>query len=185
MSLNILSSVDEIIQIFKQRGHSNYGGEAVTQAEHALQTAYFAERVGASAELISAALLHDFGHLLHELPENAPDDGIDDFHEVAAEKPLSKLFPQSVIEPICLHVKAKRYLCSTDKNYFSILSEASVTSLRLQGGTMSKDEIEEFESHVYWRDAIRVRKWDDLAKDPEVATPAIDHYAPILEAASL
>ena len=84
MSLRIVSSISEIVDVFEQRGNSEYGGEDVTQIEHALQSATLAESESASAELISAALLHDFGHLIHSLPDDAPDNGIDDFHEAAA-----------------------------------------------------------------------------------------------------
>ena len=181
MSLRIVSSISEIVDVFEQRGNSEYGGEDVTQIEHALQSATLAKSESASAELISAALLHDFGHLIHNLPVDAPDNGIDDFHEAAAAKSLCEVFPDSVTEPIKLHVRAKRYLCTTDKNYFSKLSHASVTSLNLQGGTMSDQELHEFESYTYWQDALRLRVWDDLAKDPKIHTPELSHFIDFLE----
>ena len=91
-----MSSAEEIIELLGSRGGSQYGGEAVTQIEHALQAAALAEREQAPATLIVAALLHDVGHLLHNLPDHAPDDGIDDRHETSAGHYLRKLFPPSV-----------------------------------------------------------------------------------------
>jgi predicted DNA-binding protein YlxM (UPF0122 family) len=51
--------VSEILTLFKTNGGSMYGGEAVTQLEHALQAATFAKENNASDALITAALLHD------------------------------------------------------------------------------------------------------------------------------
>ena len=141
MNANTILNVEDIVNTFRLRGASEYGGEKVTQLQHALQAAMFAEQEQGSPELISAALLHDFGHLLHNLPDDAPDQGVDDFHENTGHNALARLFPLAVVEPIKLHVSAKRYLCTTDSNYFSKLSEASVTSLKLQGGTMSAEEL--------------------------------------------
>ena len=185
MNTRIVLSIDEIIDLFKKRGHSEYGGEAITQLQHALQAAQLAEKENSTAELVVAALLHDFGHLLHDLPDDAPDLGVDDFHEAAAESSLSQLFPPAVTEPIKLHVQAKRYLCSTDSTYAAKLSAASITSLRLQGGTMSEKELMDFKSSTHWRDALRLRIWDDLAKDPKIKTPSLDHYLDFLKKASL
>lgn len=180
MNANTILNVEDIVNTFRLRGASEYGGEKVTQLQHALQAAMFAEQEQGSPELISAALLHDFGHLLHNLPDDAPDQGVDDFHENTGHNALAKLFPLAVVEPIKLHVSAKRYLCTTDSNYFSKLSEASVTSLELQGGTMSAEELTVFESHSYWQDALRLRIWDDLAKDPNLQTPDLQHFIPYL-----
>ena len=185
MSLRTISSVSEVLALFEKGGHSEYGGEEVTQLQHALQTAQLAEKENSPVELVVAALLHDFGHLLHNLPDDAPDRGVDDLHETAAERSLASLFPLAVTEPIKLHVQAKRFLCSTDNTYHSKLSEASITSLELQGGTMSAEELLEFKSHPHWEDAIRLRIWDDLAKEPEAKTPPLDHYLDFLEHASL
>ena len=68
----------EIINLFEKNGSSMYGGEAVTQLEHALQAATLAKNNNATDELITASLLHDIGHLLHDLPDDASHKGIDD-----------------------------------------------------------------------------------------------------------
>jgi phosphonate degradation associated HDIG domain protein len=168
--------VQEIIRLFESRGGSQYGGEAVTQLEHALQCATLADSEAASPELVIAALLHDIGHLLHELPDDTPDHGIDDHHESSAGKYLTETFPPAVTEPIRMHVDAKRFLSATDFHYQEQLSEPSILSLQQQGGEMTPTEIAEFEQLPFARDAIRLRRWDDAAKDPLRKTPPIAHF---------
>ncbi len=179
-----MTGVTEILKLFEQRGDSEYGGECVTQIEHALQCAALAEHEQAKSELIAAALLHDIGHLLHSLPDGAPDEGIDDHHENSGNAFLREHFPDSVAEPVRLHVLAKRYLCTVDPDYYSLLSEPSIVSLKLQGGRMSGAEVAEFESNPFCEDAVRLRKWDDAAKDPNANTPDLQHYRSVLEQAS-
>lgn len=173
-----------IVALFKERGSSQYGHEAVTQLQHALQAARLAEAEGADAELIVAALLHDVGHLLHDLPEEAPDQGIDDRHEVLGERWLEKHFSARVVEPVRLHVDAKRYLCAAEAGYLEILSAPSRQSLMLQGGPMNASEVAEFRSHPHYERAVRLRRWDDLAKDPSLRTPPIEHFATYLDEAA-
>ena len=126
--------VASIVRVFTEKGDSEYGGESVNQREHALQAAACALRDGADDPLVVAALLHDLGHMLHDLPDDAPDEGIDDAHEVTAARKLAPWFDASVTEPVRLHVDAKRYLTGVEPAYMNLLSEPSVTSLMLQGG---------------------------------------------------
>ena len=175
--------VREVAALFAQRGNSNYGGEAVTQLEHALQAATFAEQEQATPQLITAALLHDVGHLLHDLPEDAPDQGLDDRHEALAAKWLGPRFPASVTAPVALHVDAKRYLCAVESEYFDQLSPPSVQSLHLQGGPLSTDEVARFQTHAYYPDAVQLRRWDDRAKIPHLTTPDLEHFLRIVEQA--
>jgi [1-hydroxy-2-(trimethylamino)ethyl]phosphonate dioxygenase len=169
--------IHEVIQLFKEHGHSEYGGEAVTQAEHALQTATLAREAHASPALVAAALLHDVGHLLHQLPDDAPDQGIDDLHEVLAARYLEKYYVPAVTEPVRLHVTAKRYLCTVEPGYFEKLSEPSILSLQLQGGLMHPDEVAIFEANPFAKDAIQLRRWDEEAKDPQKKTPPVEDFA--------
>lgn len=175
------SITNDILELFKKNGDSMYGGEAVTQLEHALQTATLAKLDGASDALITAALLHDIGHLLHNLPDDASDQGIDDVHEALAANFLENYFITAVVEPIKLHVAAKRYLCAVDPNYYERLSAPSKTSLVFQGGVMSKIEVEAFEINAFYKDAVSLRKWDDMAKDPLMQTPSIDFFTNTIE----
>ena len=165
-----------IFRLFQERGASEYHGEAVSQQEHALQAALLAEQAGASPALISAALLHDFGHLLYEGDEDAAEHGINDQHELFGAAWLEMIFVPAVTEPIAMHVQAKRYLCVAEAGYFEKLSAASVTSLQLQGGPMSPAEREQFEQHPHYRDAVALRHWDETAKIVGLPTPGLDHF---------
>lgn len=172
-----------IVQMFKEKGGSQYGHESVTQLEHALQAAFLGEQQGADSELITAALLHDVGHLLHDLPDDAPDLGIDDRHEILGQKWLDKHFGPGVVEPVRLHVDAKRYLCEVEPSYFSQLSPPSIQSLALQGGPMNAEEIAAFERNPQHQRAVTLRRWDDIAKDPTLKTPSIEHFAKYIDEA--
>lgn len=177
----LVKAIDRIIQLFEERGADRYGGEEVTQTEHALQAALAAEKDDAPPTMIAAALMHDLGHLLHNLPEDCADQGVDDEHENLAVRWLERFFGPEVTEPIRLHVAAKRYLCATKPGYHEELSEASKTSLRIQGGPFSAMEVEDFEAHPFSREAVQLRIWDDVAKVKNLPTPNIEHYRPILE----
>jgi len=100
-----------------------------------------------------------------------------------ARRFLEAYFPPSVIEPVRLHVDAKRYLCAADPSYRDQLSPASQLSLELQGGPMSAAEIERFESLEHFEAACRLRRYDDIAKDPEAGPPDLEHYRRLLIAA--
>jgi phosphonate degradation associated HDIG domain protein len=176
--------IEQVRRMFRERGGSQYGGEAVTQLEHALQAAQMAEQAGADAPLIAAALLHDVGHLLHDLAEDAPDRGIDDAHEAVAAQWLANWLPPETVEPVRLHVAAKRYLCATDPVYHSRLSGSSILSLKLQGGPMTAAEVRAFRSSPFFQAAVRLRVWDEAAKVPALPTPDVGHFLPFLETAS-
>lgn len=175
------STIEPIANILSTKGHQQYGNEAVSQLEHALQCATLAEQVDSSPELITASLLHDFGHLVHNLGENAAERGIDDRHEYRALSYLKTIFSPAVTEPIRMHVNAKRYLCAVDSNYWASLSPASKISLELQGGIFSAAEATEFISQPYAKDAVNLRIWDDLAKVKDLTTPSLSYFIPIME----
>jgi [1-hydroxy-2-(trimethylamino)ethyl]phosphonate dioxygenase len=170
-----------IADIFERRGADSYLGEAVTMSEHMLQGAFLAERAQADEALVAAALLHDIGHYTSEFPPDAQDQGIDNRHDVAGAAVLAPWFPKRVTDCVRYHVPAKRYLCATDTGYFARLSEASVLTLKLQGGPMSAAEAEAFAKLENLGDILQVRIWDDSAKVAGRATPPFAHYAPLLQ----
>lgn len=169
-------SIQDIGRLFEQRGGEQYAGEPVTQLEHALQSALLAENDGASDELVTAALLHDLGHLLHDLGATPTLQGVDDVHQYRALPFLRGLFGDAVINPVKLHVDAKRYLCAQRPGYFAALSEDSKRSLALQGGIFNEAQAKTFIGQSGAPDAVRLRIWDDLAKTQGLATPALSHY---------
>ena len=170
-----------IWSILSTKGHKQYGTEAVSQLEHALQCATLAETNNATFELITASLLHDFGHLVHNLGEAAAEKGIDDRHEYRALGYLKTLFSSAVTEPIRMHVDAKRYLCAVNQDYWDSLSPASKTSLELQGGIFSAVEATEFINQPYAKDAVNLRIWDDLAKVKDLATPNLQYFISLVD----
>lgn len=173
-------AIDAIITLFETRGEKMYGAEAVSQVEHALQCGTLAEADGASPELITAAVLHDLGHLVHELGDDPAAQGADDVHQYLALPFLRATFPEAVLAPIRLHVDAKRYLCSAEPGYWDTLSFASKRSLELQGGIYSVEQAEAFIAQAYAHDAVALRRWDDQSKVPALETPDVGHFATIM-----
>ena len=126
--------------------------------------------------MVTAALLHDVGHLLHNLADDAPEQEIDDRHEQLAARWLARYFGPDVIEPVRMHVPAKRCLCAIEPEYLGLLSEPSLLSLRLQGGPMTADEVAEFRTSPHYEASLRLRRWDDEAKVPGLPTPDVEHF---------
>jgi phosphonate degradation associated HDIG domain protein len=171
---------NEIERAFAARGDESYG-EGVTQRAHALQCATLAERAGAPASTIVAALLHDIGHLIHDLPETIADEGIDTEHESLGAAWLSQYFGPEVADPVRLHVAAKRYLCTVEPGYADNLSAASMQSLALQGGPMSADEVAAFRREPGIGAALALRRLDDEGKDVAMQTPPLEHFRDYVE----
>jgi len=157
--------------LFSGYGSDFYGGEAITQTEHALQCAALAEAAGETPAVIVASLLHDVGHLV--MAESASEDRR---HQDVGARALEGVFGEDVLAPIRLHVPAKRYLCAVDAAYYETLSQASRDSLALQGGPFTPEQLDEFESLPHFAAAVRLRRYDDLAKVVGASTPDLSHY---------
>ncbi|MDY7577663.1 phosphohydrolase [Herbaspirillum sp. RTI4] len=175
-------TLPEISQLFDHLGARLYGGEAITQREHALQAAWSAEQAGEEDSLIIACLLHDLGHLLFEQNDADLASGKDDLHQFKIIPFLRGLLPPEVTEPIRLHVDAKRYLCQHEAAYYEALSAASKMSLALQGGIMDATAASAFATHPYASQAIALRRYDDAAKVVGLITPPFSHFLPTLTA---
>jgi phosphonate degradation associated HDIG domain protein len=177
-------SIPEIVQLLNSRATTWYGQEAVSQLDHALQCAALAERSNETPETIVAALLHDLGHMLHpdrqSMVEEKEIPTKDDLHQFVALPFLRSLFPDAVLEPIKLHVDAKRYLCAVDAGYWGDLSPASKHSLELQGGVFNEKQISAFEELPYYAEAVRLRRYDDMAKVPGHPTPDLVHFEKLM-----
>jgi [1-hydroxy-2-(trimethylamino)ethyl]phosphonate dioxygenase len=180
-----MTLVEEILAIYAARGAGAYFGERVSMTEHGLQAAHFAQAEGAPESLIVAALLHDVGHLLAEVPDSLEDWRTDAHHEEVGARWLAQRFHPEVCEAVRLHVPAKRYLCANDAAYFGMLSPASVHTLVLQGGPMTAHEVARFRDEPYHREAVRVRRWDDQGKVAGLKTAALDDYARMIETLAL
>jgi [1-hydroxy-2-(trimethylamino)ethyl]phosphonate dioxygenase len=176
-----MTPIDEIVALLERRGGAEYGGERVTQLEHALQCATLAVEAGADAELVTAALLHDVGHLIHDLGRAPAARGLDDRHELRGREWLAARFGEGVSEPVRLHVNAKRYLTATDPGYFATLSPGSVRSLQLQGGPFSAELAAGFIGLPHAAASVQLRRWDEGAKIAGKPTPPLAHFRQYLE----
>lgn len=175
-------TVDEVFELYRRWGAQHYD-EALSQTDHALQTAALARADGADDALVAAALLHDVGHLL-ELDARDGRGGlpsIDLHHEAVGARYLAGLFGPEVTGPIALHVRAKRYRCAVDPSYLAGLSAGSTRSLAAQGGPADAAEVASFESNPGSSAAVRLRTWDDGGKVEGLEVPDLDHYRPLLD----
>ena len=179
MDQELVAMIGDIID---GKGHGAYGLSAVNQRAHALQAAWLAEQAGCGAALIAACLLHDIGHMVHDLGHDPAAAGIDDKHEDLGHAWLTRWFGPEVTEPVRLHVAAKRYLCAAEANYFSKLSRDSVRSLALQGGPMSVNEMTEWRANPHAEAAVTLRRFDEAAKVKDLATPSVAHFLPSVAA---
>lgn len=165
-----------ITELYANNGQSEYFGEEVTQYQHAAQSALLAEAEQADLEMQVAAFLHDIGHILPIQIEGDSQYG-HTYHDQLAVIWLEKNgFSQRVQKAVGGHVKAKRYLCATNFLYYNKLSEASKQTLVLQGGMMNKTEIDALENEPYFKDIIKLRLWDDQAKNPDLKLPELDYF---------
>ena len=170
--------------LLQTRGHAQYSGEPVSQLQHALQTAALAEGEGADDELVTAALLHDLGHLVHQSADGVVHQagdtptlrGIDDLHHFIALPFLRGLFADRVLGTIQGPVDANRYLCATRPGYLAALSADSKRSLQLQGGVFDAAQAQAFIDRPGAEQAVRLRRWDDLVKAADAVTPALHNF---------
>lgn len=172
--------IDEIFAAFRELGDVHYG-EDVTQMAHILQSAHLARIDRAPIALIGASLLHDIGQFLDDAGNAAEQKGIDARHEATGAAYLAQYFPDEVTEPVRLHVEAMRYLCAAEPDYLQSLSNASVLSLKLQGGPHNAQEMNDFISLPRAADAIRLRRYDDQAKRRDWEVPGLECYRSLLE----
>lgn len=160
-------------------GVQTCGGEAVTQLQHALQCAFLADMEGASDALIIAALFHDIGHVLLPSTDGASQRGIDLQHEEVGARFLTWCgYPAEVVEPVRLHVAAKR-MQARELAFLAELSQESARTLDLQGGPLSDAETAAFMRHPFAEDALRLRAWDDAAKVAGMMVPDLSIWMPV------
>ena len=156
-------------------------GEKITLSEHMIQSAMLAEKAKSNKSLVCACLLHDYGHFILDDPDELVKENKDGRHEDIGYEYLKKFFKKEIVEPIKHHVQAKRYL-ARDKKYYNRLSDASVVSLKLQGGLLNNKEAKIFEKEEFFKEAIKVRKFDESAKKVGLKIKDIIDYKDLLKA---
>ncbi len=176
-----MTTYEEIASLFSSSGAEEYLGESIMLVEHMLQCAQLAMEAEAGDELIVAALLHDIGHLLVDDPLGAQNSDTDAHHDEVGANWVDRRFPESVSEPVRLHVAAKRYLVATDEGYMAKLSPASVQTLNLQGGAFDEAQCRAFIALPGAQGAVQVRLWDDRAKEVGKPTPELAFFKPMIE----
>lgn len=180
MYQDIKKRVDKIFSYYEKYGNQDYIGEPVTQVEHMIQGAMFAEIDGRGPEVVLALLLHDIGHLLEfeveDKEEKMGDLGVMN-HETKGKIFLQQLgLPYPIPNLVENHVKVKRYLVGKNKEYYENLSSASQKTLEYQGGPMNEDEIREFESDPLFSQSLLIREYDDMGKIPNMKIKTLDYY---------
>ena len=174
-----------LCDLFEAEGGREYLGEQVSMEQHMLQTGTAARLAGASRALVVAAVAHDVGHFTGVVRGRDLMGGRDNHHDEVAATWLGQWFAEAVTEPVRLHVAAKRYLCAVEPTYRDQLSEASAYTMGVQGGPMSAEEVAAFAELPYAEDAVRLRRWDDLGKDPETARLSLEDFREDVEAEDL
>ena len=178
MEENIIA---HLLNLLKTKGSDlQYGNEDVTQLEHALQCAELTEKNNFTKEIITAALLHDIGHLIYD-DEDPIHEGKDGHHENLGADYLSQYFDEIVTLPIRAHVDSKRYLSAVEKEYYELLSEASKKSLEVQGGPFTKEQADVFIKKPFMEQAVEIRRFDDQAKILNKKTPDLLHFKQYVE----
>ena len=163
--------VNEVFSLYEKYGDEDYIGEPVSQLEHMSQAAALAGEEGYDDEVILAAFFHDIGHLCADAGEAESMDGMGnvDHEKLGADYLLERGFSERISNLVQGHVIAKRYLTYKYPEYYNKLSLASKGTLEFQGGVMSSDEAAEFELNPDAELIIRLRYWDDMAKEMNIA----------------
>jgi len=170
--------IDKIISNFINN-KSLYIGEKITISEHMIQSAMLAEKSKSNDDLICSCLLHDYGHFIIDDPDELVKNDKDGYHESVGYEYLKSFFKKEIVEPIKYHVLAKKYL-ARNKKYYNLLSDASKISLKLQGGILNKKESNEFEKMPFFKNTIKLRKFDELAKKTNIKIKSINDYKNLL-----
>ena len=161
-----------LFALYQKHGHEDYIGEPVSQLEHMRQAAALAKAEGFEEEVILAAFFHDLGHLCahSDESESMGGFGVVNHEKLGADYLRRCGFSERVARLVESHVQAKRYLTFKHPEYFRQLSPASRATLAFQGGVMTAAEAAAFEWHPDAALIIRMRQWDDLAKQEGLPT---------------
>ena len=181
-----MKSVDDLLAAFNYAATRQYGDDAVSELEHSLQCADLALDGSGDMDLALAALLHDIGRfairqdLIFDSKEQPGRKGVVRGHHHAGADLIAPWVSPRVEYCVRSHADAKRYLCTVEPAYAEQLNAAAIRTMKVQGGLMSRDELAAFESAAFYKDAVRLRRWDDAAKVPGRHTRELRYWEPIL-----
>jgi phosphonate degradation associated HDIG domain protein len=175
--------IDDIFSLYMLHGDEDYIGEPVSQLEHMLQAGELARLAGADEEEIMAAFFHDIGHLLEAEGVTVSMDGfgVASHEYIGAEFIRLKGFSERIALLVGSHVEAKRYLTLRRPGYYDKLSPASRHTLEYQGGKMSEQEAAEFEKDPLFESKVRMRLWDDAAKETVRTDAELSYFRELAE----
>ena len=186
MAAPLPGMTERLLDAMAHSAARRYGTERVSELAHALQCAELARAAGADEDLTLACLLHDVGRFA--VDQSLVFDRVGGgrghhrargHHEIGADL-IAPYVPERVTWLVRMHADAKRYLCSTEPGYHGTLSPASQHTMTLQGGLMSPEEITRHAAHPWLADALRLRRWDDLAKVVGKETAPLAAWEPLL-----
>ncbi len=165
-------AIADVFGLYEQHGAADYIGEPVSQIEHMSQAAQRAMAEGFDDEVVLAAFFHDIGHLCGQGADNMGGYGVVSHERLGADYLRRAGFSERMAKLVEYHVQAKRYLTFSQPDYYARLSEASRRTLAYQGGVMSADEAHSFEQDPLCAVSLRMRHWDEQAKEMHV--PVLD-----------
>jgi 2-amino-1-hydroxyethylphosphonate dioxygenase (glycine-forming) len=170
--------IEQVFSLYSTHGNEDYIGEPVSQLEHMLQAGELAREEGYDDEVVLAAFFHDIGHLLAFEGEAGSMDGygLVSHESKGAEFLRRHGFSERIAMLVESHVEAKRYLTYKHPEYDAKLSEASRKTLEFQGGMMDKEEAEKFEQDPVSELKIKLRLWDDEAKEVEPTSQTLEFF---------
>ncbi|MGL5996364.1 MAG: phosphonate degradation HD-domain oxygenase [Pseudomonas proteolytica] len=170
--MNAEQVVAEVFGLYEQHGAADYIGEPVSQIEHMSQAAQLAMAEGFDDEVVLAAFFHDIGHICGQGGANMGGYGVVSHERLGADYLRRAGFSERLAKLVEYHVQAKRYLTFSQPDYYHRLSEASRRTLGYQGGVMTADEALAFEQDPLCAVSLRLRHWDEQAKEMHV--PVLD-----------
>ena len=170
--------ISEVFALYERFGSADYIGEPVSQIEHMAQSAQLAAKEGFDTMVILAAFFHDIGHLLAQNKEmqSMGGYGVKRHEQIGADFLREKGFPERITKLVENHVQAKRYLTFKYSDYLAKLSEASLKTLAYQGGPMNAEEARDFEKDPLFEVSLKMRSWDEAAKEEGVPVPDLTSY---------
>lgn len=169
VSVDKLEHLADMLELFAHTAEEKYG-EDITHIEHAIQTTeYLLNQPDAKQELCVAGFWHDIGHSFHRDPavHCMTDKSTGEIlgvhnHDLVGKLAMSPILSKDAAELIGTHTIAKRYSGESDH-----LSNASAKTLEQEGGPLTQDQREQFESHRLFSQAMKLREGDDNGKKPD------------------